>query len=80
MKIYFGKGTTKYGPGVQIDLTGEEVARAIYTYFAAQDVNIIGTATIRVNGEQLSHGEVYVDPSSSVVAHGVGYSGRGKKY
>jgi hypothetical protein len=28
MEIQFGKGKTKYGPGVQIDLTGEEVAMA----------------------------------------------------
>jgi len=30
MEIYFGKGRTEYGPGVQIDLTGEEVATAIH--------------------------------------------------
>lgn len=40
-----------YGTGVQIDLTGEEVATAIYAYLMAHNVVINGPATIRVNGE-----------------------------
>lgn len=27
MKIYSGSGTTEFGPGVQIDLKGNEIAR-----------------------------------------------------
>jgi hypothetical protein len=80
MNIEFGKGKTKYGPGVQIDLTGNEVARAIYTYLTAHDVHISGPATITVNGELCEVGEVYVDPSAKVVANGVGWDGRGKHY
>lgn len=30
MNIGFGKGMTKYGPGVAIELTGDEVATAIF--------------------------------------------------
>jgi len=40
MEVYFGNGKTKYGTGVQIDLTGDEVARAIHTYLIAHRRNI----------------------------------------
>jgi hypothetical protein len=50
MEISFGKGKTEHGPGVQIDLTGDEVAAAIYTYLNTHNVRITGPLTIRVNG------------------------------
>lgn len=77
MNITFGKGTTEYGPGVQIDLTGTEVATAIHTYLTAHNIHIDGPATISVNGELCKEGSIYVDPSGDVVAHGIRYSGRG---
>jgi len=77
MNIQFGNGKTKYGPGVQIDLTGNEVAMAIYTYLTAHKVHITGAATITVNGELCEAGEIYVDPSANVIADGVEWSGRG---
>jgi hypothetical protein len=79
MEVYFGNGKTEHGTGVQIDLTGEEVARAIYAYLVAHNVHIQGAATIRVNGELCKEGEIYVDPSGFVVANGKKWSGRGMK-
>jgi hypothetical protein len=79
MNVSFGKGKTEYGTGVQIDLTGNEVAMAIYTYLTAHNVHIVGAATITVNGELCEYGGVYVDPSGRVIANGEGYSGKGHK-
>jgi len=72
-----GNGTTQYGPGVTIELTGDEVATAIAAYLVAHDINISGARTIRVNGELCEAGEVYVDPSGHVVSEGMMISGRG---
>lgn len=78
MKIYHGGGPTEYGPGVQVDLTGEEVARAILAYIVARGVHIEGPKTIRVNGEMLENGGIYVDPSGFVITKkGKKISGRG---
>jgi len=63
MKIKKGKGTTKYGKGVDITLSGEEVARAIMTYLTAKGVYISGARTITVNGELCESGRIYIDPS-----------------
>ncbi len=79
MDISFGKGKTKYGPGVQIDLTGAEVATAIYTFLTAHGVYISGPATIRVNVELCESGEVYVDPSGFIISDGEKWSGRGER-
>ena len=79
MNISFGKGTTEYGPGIQIDLTGNEVAMAIYTYLTAHDIHIQGAATITVNGELCEQGSIYVDPSAYVVANRELWNGRGDK-
>ena len=78
MKIKYGNGKTEYGNGVNIKLTGSEVAMAIYAYLTAHGVYISGAATIRVNGELCKKGSIYVDPSGEVVANGKRYSGRGK--
>jgi len=77
INVTYGKGTTKFGPGIQIDLTGVDVANAIFAYLVAHDINIFGPATINVNGELIKKGSVYVDPSGEVIAKGIKYNGRG---
>ena len=78
MKVKFGNGKTEYGPGVQIDLTGDEVASAIDTYLCAHDIHVFGPRTITVNGKLCEKGMVFVDPSGFVMANGKRYRGIGK--
>jgi hypothetical protein len=78
LKVVFGAGTTEYGPGVDIELDGNDVARAIFAYLTAHDIHIEGARTVTVNGELCKRGEVYVDPSGKVIANGKEFSGRGK--
>ena len=80
MKVEFGKGKTEYGTGVQIDLTGDEVATAISSYLVAHGIHIVGERTITVNGELCEYGGIYVDPSGRVIANGEGFDGRGHKF
>ena len=77
MKVRYGDGKTEFGPGVMIELTGDEVARAIAAYLVARNVNIQGPRTITVNGELCSFGNIYVDPSGYVIKKGKLLSGRG---
>lgn len=77
MKVTYGKRETGYGPGVCIDLTGDEVARAIDAYLVAHGVHVNGPRTITVNGGLCKTGNVYVDPSGFVIANGEKFSGRG---
>lgn len=77
MNIKHGSGKTEYGPGVDIELTGDEVAVAVDAYLVAHGVYVRGPRTIRVNGELIDGGHVYVDPSGFVVADGHKISGRG---
>lgn len=79
MEILFGKEKTKYGPGVQIDLTGNEVAMAIYNYLTSQNTHVSGVTTITVNGELCEYGGVYVYPSGRVVTNSGTYNGKGYK-
>lgn len=79
MKVKYGKGKTIYGTGVEINLNGNEVAMAIYTYLTAHDIHINGPATIRVNGELCEKGQIYVDPSGRVIANGTEWNGREPK-
>lgn len=79
MKIKFGKGKTEFGPGVEIKLSGSEVATAIDAYLVAHGVYVNGARTIRVNNELCEKGQVYVDPSGFIIADGVKWSGRGNK-
>lgn len=79
MKIDYGKGKTEYGPGVEIKLSGNEVARAISAYLVARGVHVNGPRTITVNGELCNYGRIYVDPSGFVInKKGKKLSGRGK--
>ena len=77
MNVRFGSGTTEYGPGVSIDMTGDEVAVAIEAWLVAHGVHIRGARTIMVNGELCRDGHVYVDPSAFVMADGKRWNGRG---
>lgn len=79
MTIKHGKRTTEYGPGVEINLTGDEVAVAIDAWLVAHEVYVNGPRTVSVNGELCESGNVYVDPSGSVIHEGVRISGRGDK-
>ena len=78
VKIKFGKGCTKYGPGVEILLTGDEVATAIDAYLVARMVHVSGPRTTRVNGEMCKAGRVYVDPSGFVIAREKCFRGNGE--
>jgi hypothetical protein len=77
MQIKHGKGTTEYGPGVDIVLTGNDVASAISAYLVAHDIHINGPRTITVNKELCECGNVYVNPSGYVINEGKKISGRG---
>lgn len=70
-----GKGTTRYGTGVEIELGGDEVALAIDAYLVAHGIVVRGPRTITVNGELCDFGRVYVDPSGFVIDNGVKISG-----
>lgn len=76
MRVKRGEGRTTYGPGVSIELTGDEVAIAISAYLVAHGVHVDGPRTITVNGELCEVGKVYVDPSGFVVHDGERISGR----
>jgi len=80
MKVKFGKGKTKFGPGVEINLSGNEVAKAIDAYLVANGAEIYGARTITINGELCSNAEIYIDPSGGVLYKGRGYSGIGYKF
>lgn len=77
MIVKHGERRTDYGPGVSIELTGDEVARAIDTWLVALGVCVRGPRTVTVNGELCKSGKVYVDPSGFVISDGVKFSGRG---
>lgn len=79
MIVKHGDGHTKYGPGVEILLTGDEVATAIDAYLVAHGVHVSGPRTIRVNGELCEEGRVYVDPSGFVATRHGRLSGDGKR-
>jgi hypothetical protein len=79
MRIGYGGGTTEYGPGVAIELEGEEIAVAIDAFLVARGFHVSGPRTITVNGVLLGDGRVYVDPSGSVITpEGKRICGRGQ--
>ena len=67
MNITHGKGTDKYGPGVNIELDANEVATAIDAYLVAHGVHTSGARTVMMNGVTRNIGSVYVDPSGFVI-------------
>lgn len=77
MDIKHGEGRSEFGPGVSIELTGDEVADAICTWLKAQGVTIRGPRTVTVNGLLCDVGQVYVDPCGTVMDNGEQWSGRG---
>jgi hypothetical protein len=77
MNIKHGKGVSKYGPGVEINLTECEVATAIDAYLVTHGVHVSGPRTVSVNGDLIELGRVYVDPSGFVITDGEKISGRG---
>lgn len=79
MLVKHGNGRTAFGPGVAIELSGDEVATAIDAYLVAHQIHVSGSRTITVNGALCGSGHVYVDPSGSVISDGVRYRGRGGK-
>jgi hypothetical protein len=79
MKVRYGDGKTEYGPGVLIELTGDEVAIAIDAYLVSHQIYVSGPCTISVNGSLCEEGRVYVDPSGFVINKGKELNGRGKR-
>ncbi len=79
MKVEYGSGKTRYGTGVSIKLTGEDVITAINAYLVAHDIHVSGLHTIMVNGELCEKGSIYVDPSGFVIDRGKKFDGRGPK-
>ena len=77
MKVKHGSGTTQYGPGVEINLSGAEVATAICAYLVARNIHVSGPRTITVNGRLCEFGRVYVDPSGFVIRKGEKIDGSG---
>lgn len=81
MNITYGNGTTQYGPGVRIELDGDEIATAIDAYLVAHRVHVSGPRTVTVNCEMCEVGKVYVDPSGFVITpEGHKMSGRGPQH
>ena len=70
MRVERGNGKTKWGPGVNIKLTGCEVATAIDTFLISHGIYVGGPRTITVNGDLCNEGSIYVDPSGFVVDNG----------
>ena len=78
MRIRHAGGKTKYGPGVVIELNGNEIATAIESWLVAHGVRVNGPRTISVNCNLIDEGQVYVDPDGFVInSDGVKFSGRG---
>lgn len=77
MKVQIGNGLTEYGPGVEITLTGDDVARAIDSYLYAHDIIHYGARTIRIDGKLCGDAKVYVSPEGHVMAGGKRYNGNG---
>ena len=80
MIIKHGNGTSDEGPGVVIELTGDEVARAITAYLVSHGIWWNGSRTITVNNGLCRSGRMYVDPSGFVIADGEKVSGKGPEH
>ena len=78
MRIRYGNSSHPHGPGVWVDLDGDEVATALMAYLTAHGVHIDGPRTVTVNCELCQEGAVFVDPIGFVVADGKRWEGRGE--
>lgn len=76
MKIDKGKGTSEFGTGINIEMSGEELAHAVSTYVHSRGIHIDGSRTITVNGELCESASIYVDPCGSLIIDGRKISGR----
>lgn len=79
MEVTLGRGKTTSGPGVEITLTGSEVATAIDAYLVARGVVVRGPRTITVNGELCETGQIDVDPSGFAIYQGEHFAGDGTR-
>lgn len=79
MIIEHGKSKTKYGPGVDIRLSSEDIAKAILEYVERKGVTITGPRTVLIDGKLCTNGKVYVDPLGNVETEYVILTGRGRK-
>lgn len=80
MNIKHGDENSGYGPGVDIELDGNEVAQAINNWLVSKGICISGPRTVMVNGELCKSGRIYVDQSGFVLTKdGKKLSGRGKQ-
>lgn len=77
MEVRYGPGKSEFGPGVVIELTGDEVASAISDWLVAHGVHVSGPRTVTTNGALCENGQIYVDPSGFVIADGKRLSGGG---
>lgn len=57
--------------GVEIKITGDDVAQAVDTWFVAHGVHVSGPRTITVNGKLCESGQIHIDPSGFVIADGL---------
>lgn len=78
MDINFGEGKTEFGPGVTIELDGNEVAMAIDAYLVSHGIYVRGARTVKVNNELCESGRIHVDPSGFVTHNGTQFTGRGE--
>lgn len=62
--------------GVDINLSGDELAIAIDAYLVARRVHISGPRTITVNGGLCERAQVYVDPMGFVIRKGKKIGGK----
>jgi len=79
MEVKYHNITTKYGTGIEILLTGDEVATAIDSYLVSNRIAVDGPRTITVNGGLCERGRVFVDPSGKVITKDTVYDGQSKK-
>lgn len=77
MNVDYGQGKTKYGPGVDIILDGNDIATAIDAYLCAHNIHVNGPRTVLIDGVLANFGRVYVDPSGFVIHNGQKLDGRG---
>lgn len=77
MKIKLGNGKSILGPGIDIEMSGNDVVLAITAYLIAHNIRIDGARTITVNNELCKYARVRVDPSGFVIRNGKKINGKG---